>query len=334
MDSQSFGAFQKKFARVRMKDAAQAVADARRLLQEHTGDLTPSQTRLVYQEMALAYAKNLKDHTTALTTLEEGLQKLATSPEQFDLLDTKATLLLAAGKPEEARDVLDAAWPQAVAARSTTVLIGSYVAALNRCDQGERALEALQQVATARLDLFYDDFPPPHMKLLLDQLMTHDQAAQAESWAKLSFLLCAYNARSLATVTGWLSSAWMAKYGSPAKVAELTAALRNPDAPSPLREIPLPALDAASLGTRADKTTSVPRRVVLLLALGRDHDAMAAARGLMLDKPLSEEGILEVCRVFKAHDLNFKRANAFLEFCKTGQGENPVTAFLKETEAK
>jgi hypothetical protein len=61
---------------------------------------------------------------------------------------------------------------------------------------------------------------------------------------------------------------------------------------------------------------------------------MATARALMLDQPQSNAGMLEVCRVFKAHDLNFQRANAFLEFCKTGQGEDPTVAFLKETAAQ
>ncbi len=58
---------------------------------------------------------------------------------------------------------------------------------------------------------------------------------------------------------------------------------------------------------------------------------MLEARRLMIDQPRTNAGLLEVCRVFKFHDLNLKRANTFLEYVKSGQGANPVTDFLQET---
>jgi hypothetical protein len=334
MDGKKFDTFQKQFYASRAQDAAAAVAALRRSLQENISDFTPKQARLLYQPLALTYSKKLKDNATAMAVLDEALQHLAASPERFFLLETKAHILLNMDNSEAAQSLLDAEWPKIMASHQSPELVATYVAVLNRCGQDERALQVLQRVAVVEMQRLSSSPPPPHLKLLLDQLMAQNQPAQAESWAKICFMLCAYDELSLATTTQWLASAWMAKYGFPSKVAELSAALANPEVANPLREVKLPDLYAAVLKRGLESLKPPPQRMVVLLALGQDHEAMVAARALMLNQPLTNKGILEVCRVFKAHDLDLKRVNALLEYCKSGTGENPVLAFLKETEAK
>jgi hypothetical protein len=335
MSGQEFEASKEQFNTTRKQDPAKAVADLRQFLQERAADLAPNQTRFLYQMLALAQWSSLHDSKAALATLDEALQKLPPAfPERVYLHDAKAKVLLGAGKLEDAQTEIEAEWQKAVEGGQPFALLNTYIEVLNRRGKGEQALKILQEMAVGQMDAVSADSPPLHLKLLLDQLVKMNQAAAAESWAKLYFMLASYNERSLTEATQWLVKAWTAKYGTPAKAAELVAALQNPEAPSPLREIKLPALDAAVLQQRLDTARREPQRVVLLLALGRDRDAMLTARALMLDKPQTSDGILEVCRVFKAHDLGLKRANAFLEYCKTGQGQDPTVAFLKETDAK
>jgi hypothetical protein len=335
MDAKEFSAVSQQFYATCRQDPRQAIADLRRFLGQRAADLGEAQTRFFYQLLAQTYATSLKDTEAALAVLEEGSHKLPPdSEEQVSLLDTKANVLLGAGRQEEAQSLLEAEWPRVVAGNRTRLLLNTYITVLNLRGQDAKALEILRQMAIERLEHLSDNFPPPHLKLLLDQLVRQGQSAQAESWAKLFVLLCSYNESSLRTATQWLMGVWTAKYSSPAKVAELATALQNAGTPGPLHAVKLPSLDAAVLTRHLGAASLSPQRVVLLLALGRDRDAMLAARSLMLDQPQTNAGILEACRVFKAHDQNLQRANAFLEYCKSGQGENPVEAFLKETATK
>jgi len=45
------------------------------------------------------------------------------------------------------------------------------------------------------------------------------------------------------------------------------------------------------------------------------------------DKFKMAQSLTDVARCFKAKDLNLLRANRFLEYQKTGQGENPLPTF-------
>lgn len=50
-------------------------------------------------------------------------------------------------------------------------------------------------------------------------------------------------------------------------------------------------------------------------------------------EPDSPQAAAQVCRVFKAADLNLVRAQAFLVWTQ-GQGENPVPAFLAQHQTE
>ncbi|PIZ44921.1 MAG: hypothetical protein COY42_13090 [Armatimonadetes bacterium CG_4_10_14_0_8_um_filter_66_14] len=69
------------------------------------------------------------------------------------------------------------------------------------------------------------------------------------------------------------------------------------------------------------------------LALGDYGNAVADAvdemreAGNSKDKLKMTQSLTDVARCFKAKDLNLLRANRFLEYQKTGQGENPLPTF-------
>ncbi len=52
----------------------------------------------------------------------------------------------------------------------------------------------------------------------------------------------------------------------------------------------------------------------------------------MAEAPAAEmvKALGQVARVFKAKDLNLVRGNQFLEYARTGKGENPLSAFWDE----
>jgi len=68
------------------------------------------------------------------------------------------------------------------------------------------------------------------------------------------------------------------------------------------------------------------------LYASRYQDAMMAAQEAMAQA--DAQGMIaalnEVARVFKARDLNLVRANQFLSYAKTGQGQNPLAGFWEE----
>lgn len=319
-----------RLRRLRAQDATQVVAAAREFLQKE--GLSPADKMVVYNAMANIQSTNLKDKAAALATIEEALQKLPASGGRLPLIESKASLLLALGRAEEAETLLQEQWPQVVKAGQTAKLLPVYVAVLQRRDKATAALQLSQQVITDQLQAAGSD--EDLFELMVSQLLAAGREGEALGWAKLNFMLCPYQEKSLQGALELLVRVWTAQKLSPAPAAELAKALQSADTPSPLREVKMPALDTTVLRRQLEATGKPAQRITLLLALGEDRQAMLAARRLMLDKPTSNEGVLQVCRVFKAHDLKLQRANAFLEYYKSGAGANPVAAFLQETEPK
>ena len=96
--------------------------------------------------------------------------------------------------------------------------------------------------------------------------------------------------------------------------------------PPPLTPSPVPPLVTAA----AD---NLHARINAQLALGDYGNAVADAldemreAGNSKDKFKMAQSLTDVARCFKAKDLNLLRANRFLEYQKTGQGENPLPTF-------
>ncbi len=328
-----YATFLQRFNPLRTQNPALAVEVARQYLRENT--LPPGQCCMLYQTISALQSRNLHDTPAALVSLDEGIQKLAEQEERFPLILFKAKLLLAAGRNEEAAKMLKEQWPVICRARQELTMLSTYAQALGASGQQDQALTLTRQVMTDWLE--WMDYQNDLFGVLTDQLVEAEKLEEAESWAKLDFVLCAYGETPLRAAMQSLVKVWTAKYNSPAKVAELSLALAasssSPPAPgsvNPLLSVPLPSLPEEALRTRLTGKLPPSQRVVLLLALNNSQQAMLEARRLMLDQPASTDGVLNVCRVFKACDMNVLRANSFLAYYKSGQGENPIINFLKE----
>jgi hypothetical protein len=123
-----------------------------------------------------------------------------------------------------------------------------------------------------------------------------------------------------------------------AKSGQFLKAMQDSAAPNPLREIPLPPFDEvkmrAELKSLPDSASH--SRITLLLLLKENGAAMLEARRLLLDDPSggANAAALEMARVFKATDLNLVRANAFLKYFQSNEGDNPLDELFKQNPVK
>ena len=184
--------------------------------------------------------------------------------------------------------------------------------------------------------------------------------------AKLAFALCQYTEDQIGKATDLCVQACTAK-GGPGLATQFVKSQESADTESPFKDIPLPRFDPEgktdgllsvtpeqATGTPADSPTRSPvhpptgapapplltaagdtlhARLNAQLALGDYGNAVADAldemreAGNSKDKFKMTQSLTDVARCFKAKDLNLLRANRFLEYQKTGQGENPLPTF-------
>jgi len=327
MDAKAFSEFNKKMNATRRDDPAKAVADGKLFAQGN--ELTPGQITQLYYGIANIQNSTLKDVPGTLATLDEAIAKLGTNVERFRLIGQKATVLNAANRGAEVEALMQTHWADISKTTYYSQVLPVYVKALQKAGKNDDALKVTRTLLEARLE--QEARKPDIFRTLIDQLLATGQREEAAGWGKLFFMVCPYEERSLQASLELLSRIWTAEQVSPAKAQELLDAQQAADKPSPLVTVKLPTHDSAALRARLATVKAPEERLVLQLALGDFADAMTTARGQMLAKPDSSAAILQVCRVFKARDLKLKRANAFLEFYKTGQGINPLTEFEQET---
>jgi hypothetical protein len=324
----SYNEFMNYVNRQRRVNPKKTIAEMREYLAEQP--MSSSQAANLYSMISAIYANDLKDNAGALAALDEGLRKLNNLPERYTLVVEKVRVQAASGKAIDAEKVLQENWPGIVNQGLAPRVLPTYVSLLTRNNKAPLALQITRQVALENVERTRE--LPTLVSSLTDQLLAVGQTDEALSWGKLNFLLCTYNDRSLQNAAQLLSRVWTAKNTNTNAATEFLAALQNPAKPNPLREVKLPALDVEALRRRASQTKLPDERVSLLILAGDWQAAILAARRLMLDRPTSNQGILQVCRVFKAHDLQIQRANAFLEYYRSGEGANPIAEFLSEIE--
>lgn len=189
---------------------------------------------------------------------------------------------------------------------------------------------------------------------LIDALIKSGKNEEALSWAKLYYATCAFDEESIGRATRALGRAWAANddFGASSRFAKAQAATPEGNAApkNPLTEVPLPtpAVDLLPKVEAAEKTLQNALRV------GQDQDgrtsralinvylsrgdaaslklAITTAKNLLKTMPDRPEGAQEICRIFKAHDLNTVRANAFIAYLG-GEGKNPLLDLNRELEA-
>jgi len=93
--------------------------------------------------------------------------------------------------------------------------------------------------------------------------------------------------------------------------------------------VPLPDFSAEQLLASAPENNRKLRLNALLYA-GKFDEALTVAKDMVIKSPTTDmmlEGIRSLARCFKAKDLSIVRANQFLEYHKTGKGEDPLATF-------
>ena len=221
------------------------------------------------------------------------------------------------------------------------VALHAYVDALEQAGQRQKIVPALQKQILGTPE-FVDEGkqdPPGWMyDRILTCLVDDDRSDEALQWAKLRFVTCSFDTASIERTTRNLARVWTARDLNSVTTNAFAEALKDPAKPNPLADVKLPAVDADALKTKlADLpvggAAKLHDRVSVMLLAGMLREAMGEARRQLIDDPDSPAGVQEICRVFKAADLSVRRANAFIEYVKSGAGENPLTAFMKEHPA-
>ena len=166
---------------------------------------------------------------------------------------------------------------------------------------------------------------------------------QALSWAKLNWVERSFDANSIKVASAVVAQALLAQPKGTELLSQWAKAQKDPSTPNPLKEVALPVADSKALSGWLDTAGQEKKwqqaRVSVLLWIGHDHEAMQAAVAgadtLPPDaKAQRQEVMREVARVFKAHDLNLKRANGYLGWVSKPVGDNPIDVFLKEAPVK
>lgn len=297
--------------------------------------------------VARLYANNLKDQNKAQELLLWGWDRYKTSPESGELLADQLKLLNEQKQHDKSIELLAAQWKDL--RRSYTHF------AVPALEEGVRAIKAQdktpEQKAEQLSDLviqaflefpylvggqvqFWDSkFYDPLIQTLLDA-NKHDEAL---SWAKLRFMAAPYEADAIDRASRMLVKVWSAKDPEKKQLDEFAKAQKDATVLNPLTAVPLPPINddlVIERLARLDKSSAgAAERSVLLLWQGESKAAMREAKKWMELRGAEKVGALEACRVFKAVDLNLRRATLFLTWLKEKQEPNPVDEFLK-AEAK
>lgn len=301
-----------KFARLRRQMAAlegpapataiaayQKFYEARRKLQ-------PDAAIAITSVIAQLYAQNLKQPGKALELYNWAAQKFKDEPLAAGLLVEKALLLVEMGRDAEAEEWLEPRWGE--------LLPLGPAALLGRIDISRtREINWFFQAATA-------------------YLLEQGQAAQALQWAKLQLVLAPYDRASLQGAVQRLEKVWAAQDADWSRREAWVQFQNNPvGAANPLASVTLPASPPATVAEQVTAVRDVPgrgsQRITLQLMTGQWRAAMLEACR-MAGGPESATGKQEVCRVFKAVDMDLGRATEFIRFLRKQTLQNPVDLFF------
>ena len=283
------------------------------------------------------------DHSqteNALSLLDMTLQRFPDTRIRYLAVEAKVEILRKSDRLEEAAQLLETTWPQVKSRNLDKVmlpLLSEWVEVLQEQKKPEQAIELLQDTLQNASPLanwvnFY--------RLMIDAQVEAGHNEEALRWAGAFFRIAPFEDEDIARATARVTRLWLQDAKTMGNPALFTAAQGDVMASNPLQQVALPELSAplrASLQARvkseADKEAA-PSRIAMFLLLGETHAAMSEAREILLRDPTDPAGTSEVARVFKAADGDVARANAFLEFYRTGKGENPLIEFLREGESR
>jgi hypothetical protein len=150
---------------------------------------------------------------------------------------------------------------------------------------------------------------------------------EALSAAKGAFACCAFNEAEIKSAADGLIKSWVA-LGELGRAGEFLVAQEDPAKPNPLQEVPWPGVpDDDKEFMLVNTAGNVPAQIQVLLYCGDCDEALTLATAGVGDAKDAKQitGCIEqIARCLKAKDLNLTRANAFLEYVKEGEGNNPL----------
>ncbi len=309
------------------------------LRQFQTSNPTLGASRLAAIDFRIGkiYQESLKDTDKALAAINAALARPIDSRTYFGIITYKFQSLLGAKRHEEIIALVKSELPKYLAEPEIHQIY--YLKLFYSYDAAARSTGKTDDyIATSRSVL--QQYPhlaaiPAVVQPLIEHLLTKPgQEAEALSWAKLHWMVCDFDGKSVNAATSLLQKAWTSKDMNMAKGTEFLKALQDSAAPNPLKEVPLPSFDKAKLKATQNLLSerAVEARVINHLLLDENGKAMLAARRMLLDDPAKKgnEAAAGMARVFKAVDFNVLRANALVQYLQTGQGVNPLDEFFKE----
>ncbi|MDQ3814410.1 MAG: hypothetical protein M3347_10715 [Armatimonadota bacterium] len=358
-DTRDFQKFAQQTWPVVKTDPKQAVALYEQYLQQHPA-LHPNVAALLRSYEADILYNAVKNPAAALTLLDQALSTYGPSspPERraglgmwLRLVREKAEVLVGEKRLPEAEALWRENLPNIIAdaqqwgsggAQGAARLLHHYIMVLEWQNKGAEVITVLERVFKEVPWLLSGAAQEPPGSLydkLVSHLLKAERKEDALRWAKVQYLLCNFDTPALERATKLVGRAWASQEAFPA-IAAFAKAQQDSSAPNPLQTVPLPEWDtglwrkllAQAEGPQPAVHIGASERITLLLALGEWQQAMLQARRVIMDNPTDAQGVRDVARVFKAKDLNVVRANAFLQFYQSGEGPNPITAFLQETE--
>jgi hypothetical protein len=328
-DSQKLQTFRIKLKEQTAKDPAAATVMAQAFLRE-LGTAHPQITADAYGEVASHQEHHAKDYKGALTTVEAGLRILADSPQRLRLVAKQALILSTDGQGDAAQALLQANWPEVLKQDDFWLLYlpaSSLSQVMEKSGKYDKLLPMLRQVAER--GLLHD----PFYEMMSAGLLRQGEEDEALSWAKARFQVCRFDQDEIKNATQLLMRTWAVSDIDGTLTEAFVKAQSEAGAPNPLAQVKAPPIPAARVQEALGRAGGAHDRITTMIIGGEWRRAMLEARRLTIDSPESPEGTLQICRVFKARDLNLLRANAYLEFLKTKGGTNPIKEFLQQNPA-
>ena len=209
----------------------------------------------------------------------------------------------------------------------------SVVERLARCHMGlgdnQNALAALKRYAIEFPDLLRQ---PAWYNAAFDVHVVMRDTAGALSTARAAYALCDFEDKAIQDAAEIVRRAFITN-GELHKGIQFLAAQEDAGKPNPLTEVPMPQLtpeEQEQLLQAAGEDK--PKRLLVLVYMGQADAAIATALGYMCEAGGDEavSSLKEVARALKAADCNVVRANQFINYAKTGEGENPVADVVPE----
>jgi len=289
-------------------DPAAAIEQYRKLYESRAG-WSPVVANLLTDKIAGLYRDGLKNPAKAHEIYDWGLDKFKTDPARIILLEGKAATLLSENRAPEAESLLLAQWPQLVMAAAerhphiviyTSRTLHQYSAALERQEK-QAEVAALLHKALREMPVFLDarrqlgrDWSKGWMyEKLVASLLAVKRPEEALQWAKLNYMLCAFDKAAVERAGGLLGQVW-GQLDDLAAMRAFAVAQADASNPNPLSKVPLPEVAGPALTSRVARLRGAGSQTVardqalelitLLLATGAYGDAMTVARRFFLER--------------------------------------------------